>query len=166
MHNKKILYVDMDGVIADFESAVDKLHPGVFVNPSYDENHRSRLIDFICEENPRIFRNLEPIPMAIDSVLILTKVYEVYFLSTPMWGVPESFMDKRLWIEEHFGHGAEKRLILTHRKDLAIGSYLVDDRTANGAGNFTGEHIHFRTPSFPEWNSVTEYLLLKSALLK
>jgi len=166
MKNKKLLYVDMDGVIADFQSAVDKLHPGVFTNPDYEEDYRSRLIDTICEENPRIFRSLDPIPMAIDSVLTLSETYDVYFLSTPMWCVPESFMDKRHWIHEHFGHNAEKRLILSHRKDLAIGNYLIDDRTANGAGDFLGEHIHFGTELFPDWPSVIKHLTISDHPLK
>ena len=35
----------------------------------------------------------------------------------------------------------------------------IDDRTANGAGQFKGEHIHFGSEKFPDWNSVLAYLL-------
>jgi hypothetical protein len=44
-------------------------------------------------------------------------------------------MDKRIWIERYFGKLATN-LILTQRKGLNIGEYLVDDRTWNGAGEF------------------------------
>ena len=39
-----------------------------------------------------------------------------------------------------------------------MGEYLIDDRTANGAGNFKGEQIHFGTEKFPNWEAVLEYL--------
>jgi 5'(3')-deoxyribonucleotidase len=57
------------------------------------------------------------------------------------------------------GEAAKKRLILSHNKHLNIGDYLIDDRTANGAGKFTGMHIHFGTERFPDWDSVVSYLL-------
>ena len=31
----------------------------------------------------------------------------------------------------------------THRKDLLIGDYLIEDRLANGAKDFKGELINF-----------------------
>lgn len=62
-------------------------------------------------------------------------------------------------VEKHLGEFAFKRLITTHRKDLLIGDYLIDDRTVNGAGEFTGEHIHFGTVKFPNWEFVVKYLI-------
>ena len=34
-------------------------------------------------------------------------------------------------------------MFITHRKDMLIGDYLIDDRLANGAGNFKGELLRF-----------------------
>ena len=34
-------------------------------------------------------------------------------------------------------------MIITHRKDLLIGEYLIDDRLANGAEHFRGKLISF-----------------------
>ena len=39
-----------------------------------------------------------------------------------------------------------------------MGDYLIDDRLRNGAEKFNGEHIHFGTEKFPDWNSVLKYL--------
>lgn len=75
-----------------------------------------------------------------------------------MWYVPHSFIGKRIWIENHFGELGTKRLILTHRKDLNVGNYLIDDRTASGAGAFKGMHIHFETAEFPNWEVTLKYL--------
>jgi 5'-nucleotidase len=157
--SKKILYLDMDGVIADFDHAIKQLSPGLETTdalPNYEE--REAMVDKICADNPIIFHTLKPIDGAIEAVNKLFEIYDVYFLSTPMWSLPSSFSGKRLWLEDHFGDLAKKRLILTHRKDLAIGHFLVDDRKKNGAGEFTGIHIHFATKEFPNWEVTFKHL--------
>ena len=80
-------------------------------------------------------------------------------LSTPPWDNTSAWSDKHQWVKKHLGVSAHKRLILSHHKNLNRGDYLIDDRTANGAGEFQGEHIHFRTEKVPDWKSVLEYLL-------
>jgi len=40
-----------------------------------------------------------------------------------------------------------------------MGDYLIDDRTANGVDEFKGEHVHFGTAAFPDWDSVVSYLV-------
>ena len=80
-------------------------------------------------------------------------------LSTPPWDNTSAWSDKHQWVKKHLGVSAHKRLILSHHKNLNRGDYLIDDRTANGAGEFQGEHIHFGTEKFPDWKSVLEYLL-------
>jgi hypothetical protein len=42
-----------------------------------------------------------------------------------------------------------------------MGDYLIDDRKANGAGEFRGTHIHFGTEEFPDWAAVLKYLNIK-----
>lgn len=76
-------------------------------------------------------------------------------------------MHKRLWIEKHFGEIFYKKVIITHRKDLLIGDYLIDDRIANGAGNFKGAHLHFgwnyinnKDNIYPNWEAILTYFIL------
>ncbi|MEO6305116.1 MAG: hypothetical protein ABIP51_18300 [Bacteroidia bacterium] len=150
---KKIVYVDMDGVIADFEAGINSIDPTIeWTSDELD-------LDYICIANPHIFETLPEIPDGIEAVKKLSQHYEIYFLSTPMHSVPESYMDKRKWIKEKFGEWAEKRLILSHRKDLNKGEFLIDDRLKNGSEKFDGHHIHFRTELFPDWNSVLKFLI-------
>ena len=157
---KPILYVDMDEVIASFKKEMIRLHPHtheLFGQPESLE--LSKEFEACMLLSPRMFRHLEPIEGSIETVTRLSEHFEVYFLSTPFWELPESFTDKRLWLEDHFGELAYKRLILSHRKDLNIGDYLVDDRLANGSEKFTGEHLHFGQKEFPDWASVEKYLM-------
>jgi 5'(3')-deoxyribonucleotidase len=154
-----VLYIDMDGVIADFDKGVKAIEPDVI----WDQEN----VDRVCEGNCRIFKTLPEIEGAIDAVNELRDFeedgLEIYFLSTPMQNVPESYMDKRLWLKEKFGDWANKRLILTHRKDLNKGDFLIDDRLTNGSENFSGKHIHFGTYTFPDWKSVLNYLKSEEA---
>lgn len=146
----KLLYIDLDGVVADFFSAMNA-HP-LRYEPPYHENP---------DTIPGLFRNLEPIKDAIKSVnkLLDTEKHEVYFLSTAPWNNPSAWTDKRVWLEEQFGESINRRLILTHRKDLLKGDILIDDRPNNGAKDFDGIWIQFGSEEFPDWNAVLHYLL-------
>lgn len=160
--DKKILYIDMDGVIADFEKGIKSYDPTLEVSdklPNWEE--REKKVDDIVLRNPNFFSELEPINGALEYVNKLMEIYEVYFLSTPMSSVPNSYSNKAIWIKKHFGYLAVKRLILTHRKDLCIGHYLIDDRVKNGAGQFKGELIPF-VYSENAWKEIYEYLLKES----
>lgn len=154
---KKILYVDMDGVVADFDKSIDE-HIERLELAYETPDERSKIVDQICEDHPDFFNDLEPIKGAVEAVTKLFDLYDVYFLSSPMWWVPNSFIGKRIWIEKHFGEIATKRLILTHHKNLNIGDYLVDDRLKNGVVDFKGVHIHFGTEMFPNWDVTYKYL--------
>jgi 5'-nucleotidase len=160
---KKILYVDMDGVIADFDKLILEYDPSIISLSSHLPNYaeRSVKVEKVMRDNPRLFLDLEPIEGSIESVKRLWSHFDVLFLSTPCPFMIDSFSDKMTWIYKYFGKDAENRLILSQRKELSIGHYLVDDRTANGAELFTGEHLHFGTKSFPTWVEVEEYLINK-----
>ena len=144
---KKIVYVDMDNVLVDFQSAFPKLSKKVL--NEYENNK---------DDIPGIFALMEPMPSAIVSFIELTKHFETYVLSTAPWS------DKLLRVKKYLGEHALKRLILTHHKNLNMGDYLIDDRLKRGADSFAGEHIHFLTEKFPDWPSVMKYLRSKEQL--
>lgn len=157
-----ILYIDMDGVVANFHKAITGYEPELETKDGPDWQARSDRVVKICQTNSSIFRDLEVIEGSKEAIRELKELYEIYFLSTPMYDHPQSYTDKRLWLEDHYGLWAKKRLILTHHKDLNIGDFLIDDTVHNGAGEFTGEHIHFGTEKFPNWATVTNYLKTKA----
>ena len=145
---KKILYIDMDNVLVDFQSGISKLSKEVI--KEYESN---------LDEVPNIFSLMEPLEGAIDSFKILSQRYDTYILSTAPWKNSSAWTDKVKWVQKYLGESAYKRLILTHHKNLNHGDYLIDDRIKNGAGEFKGELIQFGTDKFPDWETVCSYLL-------
>jgi len=147
MVDKKRLYVDMDGVLVNFVSALPRLSPEV------QQEFDGRLDDV-----PGIFGLMAPMPGAIEAYQVLADLFDTYILSTAPWENPSAWSDKAVWVRRHLGTVAHKRLILTHHKHLNHGDFLIDDRTANGADRFGGEHLLFGSVQYPDWDSVVAYL--------
>ena len=109
----------------------------------------------------------EVIPIWIIKKLNNSGQYELFILTTAPWDNPSAWMHKRLWVERYFGELFYKKVIITHRKDLLNGDYLIDDRIANGAGNFKGTHLHFgwdyvndKFNKYPNWEAILDYCKL------
>jgi len=149
---KKIVYVDMDNVLVNFDSGIERLEASI--RTEYD----GRL-----DEVPGIFSLMDPMPGALESVEALSRHFELYVLSTAPWNNPSAWIDKVTWIQKYFGKEEGslfyKKLIISHHKNLNYGDYLIDDRKNNGAEHFPGEWIHFGSEQFPNWEIVTGYLV-------
>ncbi len=164
--NKKILYVDMDNVIVDFQSGIDRLPARVLKDHISRAGLNSEGQPKNLDDVPGIFSLMDPIEDAIESIADLSKIFDLYILSTSPWHNASAWTDKISWVHRHFGSEESspvyKRLILSHHKNLNEGHFLVDDREANGAKEFGqrpgSEHIHFGQGEFVRWESVVGYL--------
>jgi 5'(3')-deoxyribonucleotidase len=156
----KRIFIDMDGVLVDLGAEFDK----------WFEEHSNLIHKYKHSPDhiPGIFRDPKPYDGAIDAInkLVESGKYELLIATASPWGNPCASTDKRYWIEKYFGKLFHKKMVITHRKDLLLGDYLIDDRTANGAGEFTGELIHFGWNyekkvwnEYPDWDSVLKKLL-------
>ena len=149
---KPITYIDMDNVLVDFKSGIARL------DDKTREQYRGDL-----DEVPGIFSLMDPMPGAINAVHELKEHYDLYVLSTAPWLNPSAWTDKLHWIQKYFGKEKDsvfyKRLIISHRKHLNHGDYLIDDRPNNGAEDFAGEWIRFGQEPFVGWDEVAGYLI-------
>ena len=161
MTKKKIVYIDMDGVIVDFGKAIKDWFEK---HPHLEDRYKTH-----PDHIQGLFRIAPPIKGAVEAIKKLhnSGKYELFIATSAPWGNPQSNTDKRFWIEDYFGDIFHKKMFITHRKDLLMGDYLIDDRLKNGAGEFKGELLRFgydfennNSPNqYPDWNSILDYLL-------
>lgn len=149
MMNRKI-FVDMDGVLVNFQSGINKLDEAT--KREY-KGHE--------DDVPGIFSLMDPMPGAIEGVRKLQSMgYNLYILSTAPWGNPTAWSDKVKWMTKHLDDVFHKKMIITHCKGLLAAqkdAFLIDDRTGHGASDFGERHIQFGTERYPDWESVVDY---------
>ena len=109
-----IVYVDMDGVLADFFGEVAREHDVEY----WREIHRKDLgIDQIAKQ-PEFFAGLPVLPNAgqlIKGVLGLANKYSI--LSSPlMSNVEESSREKMQWLQRHLKNHQPRAVIFDHEK--------------------------------------------------
>ena len=130
------LYLDMDGVMADWNQGVrDIVGYDKDPNAHYADDEWAKIV-----ANERIYRDLPPTPWALDLAKIARRFrddlgWRLLFLTAVPKGndVPWAFYDKTQWgmryfpdIAVHFGPFARQK-----QEHCQKGDILVDDRKAN-----------------------------------
>lgn len=138
---KKILYIDMDGVLCDYKSAYLEAVANVPEN-KYPQSQ-------IC-----FFVNLKPLPL-VNMIDYLSKHFDIYILTRPSVMNPLCYTEKRLWIEKHLGYKFCEKLIIHPNKTLCIGDYLIDDNY----WDFNGKLLLLGSEEFPTEKQIVSYLI-------
>ena len=130
-----IIYLDMDGVVADFNAYAES----VLRHPAQDERFPESDWRHL-RDNPRLYRDLPLIAESLDLVNVARRCrdllgYELMFLTA----VPRNndvhwaFWDKFLWAQKyfpdipvHFGPYSQDK-----HQHCQPGDILIDDRTSN-----------------------------------
>ena len=156
MPNQKLtIYIDMDGVLADLQSAANSLA----------DQFPTELGHHVKPDEVLDFSTFTPMPGAIDAVAALLDMgHDVYIASTPPWNNPDAWGQKRNWIEKHLP-SLRRKVILTHHKNLLKGDILIDDSTYRGQKDFEGEFMHFGQDGM-DWEYVVETIESITKLLK
>lgn len=150
--NKKVIMVDMDGVLCDFYNASKK---ALIENPKqpYPQSQWG------------FFLKLAPIEDAIDSFKELEKYFDVWILTRPSAYNVNCYTEKAQWVWDHLGFKTLEKTILSCDKSRIKGDYLIDDQDNAGQDKFEGEWINFGNSEFPNWKKVLRYILDKEGII-
>lgn len=146
--SKKVIYIDMDDTLCDYANAHQlalKLYPEIQFPQS----------------QPGFFHDLLPITGGIEAMeqLLASQHYDPYILTAPSVMNPLCYTEKRTWVEAHLGMDYVHRLIISPRKDLLKGDFLIDDyNEGKGQESFAGTVMHFGAEPFLDWKSVRQFL--------
>lgn len=140
MH-KKIILVDMDGVLADFEAGFLKIWKRRFPHhPQTLEKRKTfRLADSLPNglnqdirsvlSSPGFFANLKPIPRAKEALEKMQKLgHEVLICTSPISEYENCVLGKYRWVAKNLGFDWTKKVIMTKDKTLIFGNILIDDK--------------------------------------
>jgi 5'(3')-deoxyribonucleotidase len=139
--NKIRVFVDMDGVIVDFDTFKTEL------GLTGDE----------VKKRAGAYQLMKPLPGALDGIKSLVGMgFDVWLATKPPTGVPHAYADKVSWVLENLPE-MKRKIILTHDKSLLRGEYLIDDRPHKAnAQYFQGKLITFGIQGW-DWLRVLEF---------
>ncbi len=141
----KIVYLDMDGVLANFREGVGR--------PNFEKDPPEMF-------EKGFFRNLPLMPFAREGVDALLKhsYIDLYIATKPTTGNLWCATEKYQWIEQHFPELLKKMLVICDKGHLN-GDYLIDDDKDQWGDKFRGTFVHFNEFE-PEgsWKKVLEYM--------
>lgn len=140
---RKRIYIDMDDTICDYRTKYDDIK--AIVPNCYPQSR------------PGFFLHLEPLPNAIESIKELNKHYDVWILTRPSVKNLHCYSEKAEWIKDYLGEEWLEKLIISPRKNLMIGDYLIDDAVGFGQELFIGKFLKFGSDKYPDWKSIMEY---------
>ncbi len=159
--NAKIILVDQDGVLADFESEFLSRWQQKYPDLPYIPVSKRRIF-FIQDEYPQelrplvegifhsrgFFANLPPIKGGIDAVRELRQQGHIVKICTsPLTGNKDCVQEKHDWVERHLGGEWVRELIISNDKTLIYGDLLIDDKPEiKGAHTPSWEHVIFDAP--------------------
>lgn len=140
-----VVFLDMDGVLADFDAGVGK-------HCAQDEDPPQMF-------EPGFYRNLPVIVGAKEAVqnLLQIPLIDLQIATKPTTKNLHCATEKYQWVEEHFPQLLRK-MTLTHDKSLLLGDVLVDDDSKWELG-FLGEFYLFDgTKPKDSWDKAQNFI--------
>lgn len=121
------------------------------------QSGRQRSIVYISIEGTMMGRDDRPMPSLLKAYRLLLESYDVYVVAAAPTNDTGYARRMQEWTFETLGVAAYNRLILTNRKDLLYGDYLIDGLTDNASCDFMSTRIDFGSDTFKTWDDIIEY---------
>lgn len=161
---RKVILVDMDNVLANWDYGWDKAlislsASGVEHNiPLSGRRTQFNVFDTLSRDDRLLVSQLlcspgfyASLPIMEGAKLALTEMlkagYDVRIVTSPWISNPTCASDKLNWVVTHLGSSWAQRTVITVDKTLVRGDWLIDDKPEiKGSVPPTWEHIWFDAP--------------------
>lgn len=136
---KKTVAIDMDGVIADVEAHFlnwyerdygIKMTKDDLLGKSEEEAFPEKGLVRKFASTEGFFSTVPVMPGAVEAIQKLQEHFEIYIVSAAM-EFPQSLVEKRQWLQEHFPFIGWKNIILCGDKSIINTDFMVDDHIKN-----------------------------------
>lgn len=95
---------------------------------------------------------------AVKAFRKLSESYDCHVLGSARYNHPEEWSAQVAWTEEKLGVHAWNRLILSDRKDMVIGDYLIERYPqSHHVEDFMGTVIEYGSETFRTWDDIIEF---------
>lgn len=147
---KKIVLVDMDGVLANvYRQFIHLEYKATGVKLDYDSLNgiieEKAFPHFERDVNSRDFFRTAPLMTdSVEGLKYLNDKYTVYIVSSAT-EFPNSLPEKQQWLNEHFPFISWRQMIFCGSKKPITGDIMIDDHPSN-LDSFEGRKILFTQP--------------------
>lgn len=131
----KQIYLDMDGVLSDFDKQckllfkIDESYTGTI--EEYSKMIGKTKFWNTLRNAENFWSSMEPITDSIESFKQLCKLYPITILSSPDKGDPKCIPQKNKWIDEHLGTTVPRIFESKKYKYAKATNLLIDDMPKN-----------------------------------
>jgi 5'-nucleotidase len=137
-----IILIDMDEVLADFESRLLEIwsqqYPHTILFPNGvrksfyigadEDGTKSELVNKIIHSEG-FFSSLKPLPGSREALAEMQALgHSTFIVTSPGISYPNAASEKYEWVNRYFGSYMLERLIITPAKPVIRGDILIDDR--------------------------------------
>ncbi|NPD91944.1 esterase [Prevotella sp. PMUR] len=102
-------------------------------------------------------RNGIPMPSMMKTYRYLIEKYDVYIVAALPDNDSSYPVRMQEWTFDNLGVPAYRKLILTNRKDLLYGDYLIDACSNGGSADFMSTRIELGSETFKTWEDILEF---------
>jgi|SRR6478735_6167344 len=181
--------VDVDGVVANYTQlylnavrvATKREIPNDWAPPQWDLDEALGLTKdekkaaYALMESPGVARTIAPYPGAVEGIRKLSKIADVFFVTSPVKSSPTWCYDRTAWIKKYFGDELADSVDYNSHKYTFAADLFVDDKPSNceewqaawpdgkallWVANYSVTLLHDRLTHVQNWEQVAQWVAM------
>lgn len=122
------------------------------------QERRSRRTMFISIKDTLAGADGKPVTGAAKAYMKLSEAYDTYVLASAPYNTPEAWAEPVKWAETHLGTVAWDKVLVTNRKDLILGDYIIDRHSDEfGLPDSMGTLVSYGQDPYKTWDDILTF---------